>query len=73
MRFHHAFEFSARHGLEWWQFDLSWLVIRGMQAVGLAWKVKLPSATDLANRRRDPNTRPPVPTTSDAPIPDASN
>ncbi|WP_439625054.1 acyl-CoA desaturase [Gemmata sp.] len=70
---HHAFPTSARHGLEWWQLDLSWIVIRGMQAVGLAWKVKLPSANDLATRRRDPNTRPPLPTTSDAPIPDASN
>ncbi len=41
---HHAFPTSARHGLAWWQFDLSWLVIRGMQAVGLAWNVQLPSA-----------------------------
>lgn len=70
---HHAFPTSARHGLEWWQFDISWIVIRGMQAVGLAWKVKLPSESDMANRRRDPNKRPAVPTTSNAPIPDASN
>jgi len=50
---HHAFPTSARHGLEWWQFDLSWIVIRGMETVGLAWKVKLPSESELANKRRD--------------------
>jgi len=40
---HHAFPTSARHGLAWWQFDFSWLVIRGMELVGLAWNVRLPS------------------------------
>ena len=40
---HHAFPTSARHGLEWWQLDLSWWVIRAMSAVGLVWNVKLPS------------------------------
>lgn len=40
---HHAFPSSARHGLKWWQFDLSWMLIRGMQLVGLAWDVRLPS------------------------------
>lgn len=40
---HHAFEFSARHGLEWWQFDMTWMVIRALQSVGLATNVKLPS------------------------------
>jgi stearoyl-CoA desaturase (delta-9 desaturase) len=40
---HHAFEWSARHGLEWYQFDFTWLLIRGLQAVGLATNVKLPS------------------------------
>ncbi len=40
---HHAFPSSARHGLKWWQLDLSWMLIRGMQLVGLAWDVRLPS------------------------------
>ena len=40
---HHAFEFSARHGLEWWQLDVTWLLIRGLKAVGLATDVKLPT------------------------------
>ena len=40
---HHAFEFSARHGLEWWQIDLCWYTIRVLEAVGLATNVKLPT------------------------------
>mmetsp|Transcript_6144 Transcript_6144/g.7034 ORF Transcript_6144/g.7034 Transcript_6144/m.7034 type:complete len:445 (+) Transcript_6144:77-1411(+) len=40
---HHAFEYSARHGLEWWQFDPTWMTIRALQFVGLADKVKLPT------------------------------
>lgn len=45
---HHAFEFSARHGLEWWQFDMTWIVIRALQAVGLATNVKLPTEKQKA-------------------------
>jgi stearoyl-CoA desaturase (delta-9 desaturase) len=48
---HHAFPTSARHGLEWWQLDASWLIIRGMQAAGLAWNVRLPSVDARAAKR----------------------
>ncbi|KAJ0603539.1 putative fatty acid desaturase domain, acyl-CoA desaturase [Helianthus annuus] len=40
---HHAFEYSARHGLEWWQIDFCWYAIRFLEAVGLATDVKLPT------------------------------
>ncbi|KAG7582114.1 Fatty acid desaturase domain [Arabidopsis suecica] len=40
---HHAFEFSARHGLEWWQLDVTWYLIRFLEAIGLATNVKLPT------------------------------
>ena len=40
---HHAFPTSARHGLRWWQIDISYWVIRALALVGLAWKVKLPA------------------------------
>jgi stearoyl-CoA desaturase (delta-9 desaturase) len=39
---HHAFPTSARHGLKWWQIDVSYWVIRGLELVGLAWNVKRP-------------------------------
>ncbi|XP_019154092.1 PREDICTED: palmitoyl-monogalactosyldiacylglycerol delta-7 desaturase, chloroplastic-like [Ipomoea nil] len=40
---HHTFEYSARHGLEWWQLDITWYVVRALQAFGLATDVKLPT------------------------------
>ena len=49
---HHAFPTSARHGLRWWQFDLSYWVIRGLELIGLAWNVKLPSRAALAQGTR---------------------
>jgi stearoyl-CoA desaturase (delta-9 desaturase) len=45
---HHAFPTSARHGLRWWEFDISYLLIRGLALLGLAWNVKLPSPALLA-------------------------
>ncbi|NJN75722.1 MAG: acyl-CoA desaturase [Synechococcaceae cyanobacterium RL_1_2] len=39
---HHAFQFSARHGLEWWEIDLTWIMIRTLQILGLATDIKLP-------------------------------
>jgi stearoyl-CoA desaturase (delta-9 desaturase) len=48
---HHAFPASARHGLKWWQFDASWIVIRTLALVGLAKKVRVPSVDRLAARR----------------------
>src|SRR5262249_38740548 len=39
---HHAFPTSARHGLCWWQIDMSYWFIRGLALVGLAWNVKEP-------------------------------
>ncbi len=38
---HHTFQYSARHGLKWWEIDLTWMMIQFLQAVGLATKVKL--------------------------------
>jgi stearoyl-CoA desaturase (delta-9 desaturase) len=38
---HHAFQRSARHGLEWWEFDANWIVIRALAAVGLAKDIQL--------------------------------
>ena len=46
---HHAFPTSARHGLRWWQIDISALVIRGLAAAGLAWDVKGPRETSQAS------------------------
>jgi stearoyl-CoA desaturase (Delta-9 desaturase) len=36
---HHAFPRSARHGLRWWELDVSGLVIGALERLGLAWNV----------------------------------
>ena len=38
---HHAHPTSARHGLAWYEFDLTWLTIRLLQAIGVAKAVKV--------------------------------
>ena len=62
---HHAFPTSATHGLGRWQLDPAAMVIRGLEATGLAWDVVRVSperqeskasparkAADVAGRRR---------------------
>ncbi len=39
---HHKFPLSARHGLKWWQLDLTWIVLRMLETVGLVSDLKLP-------------------------------
>jgi len=38
---HHAYQFSARHGLKWWEIDITWMIISFLQRLGLARQVKL--------------------------------
>ncbi|XP_024979129.1 palmitoyl-monogalactosyldiacylglycerol delta-7 desaturase, chloroplastic-like [Cynara cardunculus var. scolymus] len=47
---HHAFEYSARHGLEWWQIDFTWYVIRLLEITGLATDIKLPTPMDMQRK-----------------------
>jgi stearoyl-CoA desaturase (Delta-9 desaturase) len=46
---HHMYPFSARHGLEWWQLDITWWLLRVLHKLGLVWDLKLPREhrTDL--------------------------
>jgi stearoyl-CoA desaturase (delta-9 desaturase) len=44
---HHAFPASARHGLVWWQFDATYVVIKAMSLFGLAWNVRVPEGTAI--------------------------
>ncbi|KAI3906271.1 hypothetical protein MKW92_027198 [Papaver armeniacum] len=40
---HHAFEFSARLGLEWWQIDVPWYFVKLLEYLGLATDIKVPT------------------------------
>lgn len=44
---HHAFPRSARHGLRWNQLDPSYLLIRLLGRMGLAWDIQEPPKTAL--------------------------
>jgi stearoyl-CoA desaturase (delta-9 desaturase) len=50
---HHAFPASARHGLHWWQLDVSYIIIRTMAIFGLAWNVKVPNSDRIAAKKRE--------------------
>ena len=39
---HHKYGYSARHGLEWWQIDPTYLGLRALEAIGLVSDLKLP-------------------------------
>jgi stearoyl-CoA desaturase (delta-9 desaturase) len=47
---HHAFPRSAKHGLRWWEIDVSALVIAGMKRLGLARDVVTISPEKQAER-----------------------
>ncbi|HZZ44070.1 MAG TPA: fatty acid desaturase [Tepidisphaeraceae bacterium] len=64
---HHAFPTSARHGLKWWQIDISYLFIRSMQLIGLAWNVRVP--TPKAQQSKVRHQRKPITSPSAHPIP----
>ena len=38
---HHAHPVSARHGLTWWELDLSWLMLVILRRIGVVWDVKV--------------------------------
>ena len=49
---HHAFPRNAFHGMRWWQFDLSGVVIRFLELAGLAWDVERVSPQAVEAHRR---------------------
>ena len=53
---HHAFEYSARHGLRPRQFDITFAIINLLRRVGLVHSVKLPTANALKRLAFDPES-----------------
>ncbi len=41
---HHAFPFSARHGLRWFEVDMTWWHVRALALLGLADRIRIPTA-----------------------------
>jgi stearoyl-CoA desaturase (delta-9 desaturase) len=38
---HHAHPVSARHGLAWYEFDISWITLKALSAAGIVWDLKV--------------------------------
>ena len=53
---HHAFPFSARHGLRWFEFDPTWWHVKMLEIVRLADRVRIPS--ELMRRKLALRARP---------------
>ena len=44
---HHAHPTSSRHGLAWYEFDLTWLLLKGLRAAGLVWDVRVARISEI--------------------------
>ena len=53
---HHAFPRSARHGLRWWETDVSYYTIRAMGLFGLAWQIHVPPKAQVYATEVEPPT-----------------
>jgi stearoyl-CoA desaturase (delta-9 desaturase) len=49
---HHHYPHSTRQGFRWWELDITWLVLRGMQALGLVWELRPVPRELLRDRSR---------------------
>lgn len=38
---HHAHPVSSRHGLAWYEFDATWVLLKALRAAGIVWDVKV--------------------------------
>eukprot|EP00878_Enallax_costatus_P024756 GHUV01026441.1.p1 GENE.GHUV01026441.1~~GHUV01026441.1.p1 ORF type:complete len:143 (+),score=17.47 GHUV01026441.1:439-867(+) len=63
-----AFPFSARHGLEWYELDLTYCFICFLQAIGLAWDVQVPTEKQKAAKKKVQPVKPAKKSTTETAI-----
>lgn len=44
---HHAHPTSSRHGLAWYEFDSTWLLLKALRSVGLVWDVRVARVSQI--------------------------
>jgi len=50
---HHHYMASARQGFRWWEIDITYYVLRTLDAVGVIWDVREPPAALKSSRARE--------------------
>ena len=54
---HHAHPASARHGLAWYELDVTWLQIKLLEKLGIATDLRLPKAEHIEMKTLEPSER----------------
>jgi len=54
---HHRYQASARNGFYWWEVDLTYYVLLGLERLGLIWDLRQPPAAVLAEGRGETPAR----------------
>ena len=54
---HHWSPSSARQGFRWWQLDLTWLLLRALERLGVVWDLRLPARRQERPRRAEGGAR----------------
>ncbi len=52
---HHFYPTSARHGFVWWEYDVTYWMLKGMERLGLVWDLRVPPEHVL--RAEDPRAQ----------------
>jgi stearoyl-CoA desaturase (delta-9 desaturase) len=48
---HHCYAVSTRQGFRWWELDLTYMILRALQWLGVVWGIREPPRALLAERR----------------------
>ena len=48
---HHAHPTSSRHGLAWYELDVTWLALKLLRALGLVWNVRIAKVSDESEEK----------------------
>jgi stearoyl-CoA desaturase (delta-9 desaturase) len=54
---HHHYQASTRQGFFWWEIDLSYYALKGLEKLGLVWDLREPPAHVLAPQRQPTERR----------------
>lgn len=50
---HHYYKASVRQGFYWWEIDVTYYILRGLEALGVVWDLRVPAPEILERNRLD--------------------